>query len=77
VELMLKDLTRARVILLWFAIVAVVIAGGVAFGASVTVGTGAMLLALCLAPPVIVLLMWPRVQPRTVAEVLHDVEQRG
>jgi hypothetical protein len=49
----------------------------VAFGAAVTVGTGAMLLALSLVPPAIVLLLWPRVQPLTAADVLHGRDRRA
>jgi hypothetical protein len=74
---MLKDMTRARVIQLWFAAVVVAIAIGVVLGASVSASTAAMLLALCLVPPAIVLVMWPGVQPPTAAEVLHDVDRRA
>jgi len=73
---MLKAMTRARLIQLWFAAVIVAIAIGVVLGASVSASTGAMLLALSLVPPAIVLLMWPGVQPPTAAEVLHDVDRR-
>ena len=73
---MLKK-TRSRLIQIWFAAVALVVVAGVALGASVTVGTGAMLLALCLVPPAILLMLWPAVQPPTVAEVLHDAEGRS
>jgi hypothetical protein len=73
---MLKDMTRARVIQIWFAAVAVAIAVAVVLGASVTASTTALLLALCLVPPAIVLLLWPGVQPPTVAEVLHGVDRR-
>ena len=69
---MLKDMTRSRVIQVWFAAVALVVVAGVALGATVTVGTGVLLLALCLVPPVIVLVLWPGVQPQTASEVLHD-----
>ena len=72
---MLKDTTRSRLIQVWFAAVALVVAAGVAFGAAVTVGTGVLLLALCLVPPAIVLLLWQGVPLQTVAEVLHDVER--
>ena len=34
-----------------------------------------MLLALCLAPPAIILMLWPGVQPPAIAEVLHDAER--
>jgi hypothetical protein len=61
----------------WFAAVALVVVAGVAFGAAVTVSTGAMLLALSLVPPAIVLLLWPGVQPLTAAEVLHGRDRRA
>jgi len=73
---MLTDMTRSRLIQIWFTAVALVIVAGIALGASVTVGTGAILLALCLAPPAIVLRLWPDRRPQTIAEVLHDAEGR-
>lgn len=73
---MLKDVTRARVIQIWFAAVVVAVVCGVVVGASVTASTTAVLLALCLVPPTIVLFLWPGVQPPTVAEVLHGVDRR-
>jgi len=74
---MLNDMTRSRLIQVWFVAVALVVVAGVALGASVTIGTGAMLLALCLVPPAILLMLWPFVPAPTVAEVLHDSEGRG
>ena len=71
---MMKDMTRSRLIQVWFAAVALVIVASVALGAAVTIGTGAMLLALCLVPPAIILMLWPGVQTPTIAEVLHDAE---
>ena len=49
-----------------------IVVAAIAFGASVTVGTAAMLLALCLVPPAIVLLLWHDVLPPTVAQVLQQ-----
>lgn len=74
---MLKDMTRSRVIQIWFAAVTLIIVAGVAFGVAVSVGTGVLLLAMCLVPPAIVLLVWPGVQPATVADVLHEADRRG
>jgi hypothetical protein len=74
---MLKHMTRSRVIQIWFAAVALILAAGIAFGAAMTIGTGAMLVALCLVPPAIILVLWPGVEHQTVAEVLHDAERRG
>jgi hypothetical protein len=72
---MRKNITRSRLIQIWFAAMALVIVAGVALGVAVTIGTGAMLLALCLVPPAIILLLWPGVQTPTIAEVLHDAER--
>jgi hypothetical protein len=77
VKHMLKDMTRAKVIQVWFVAVALVLAAGVALGVSVTAGTGAMLLAMCLVPPAIVLVLWPGVQRPTAADVLHDTDRIG
>jgi fatty acid desaturase len=74
---MLKNVTRSRLMQVWFAAVALVFAAALAFGVSVTMGTGATLLALCLVPPAVILMLWPGVQPPTIAEVLHDAERRG
>lgn len=73
---MLQSMTRSKAIQIWFATVALIVVAGFAFGTSMTIGTGAMLAALCLVPPAIVLAVWPAAQPQTVAEVLHDAERR-
>jgi hypothetical protein len=74
VNIMLKNLTRSRLIQVWFAAVALVVAGSIALGVSVTSSTAVMLLALALVPPVIVLMLRPGDQPQTVAQVLHDAD---
>lgn len=74
---MLKNMTRSRVIQVWFAVVLLIVVASIALGASLTVGTGAMLLALSLVPPAIVLALWPGVQPPTVQDVLHGGDRRG
>ena len=73
---MLKDMTRSRLIQAWFSAILLVVVAGIFFGASVTLSTGAMLLALSLVPPVIVLVLWPGVQSRTAAEVLYGSNPR-
>ena len=72
---MLKDMTRSRLIQIWFGAVALIVVASLALGAAVTIGTGALLLALCLVPPAIVLMLWPGVPTPTIAEVLHDAER--
>lgn len=73
---MMRNMTRSRVIQVWFAAVALVAAAGVAFGVAMTLGTGAMLLALSFVPPAMVLLLWPGIQPPTAAEVIHGTSRR-
>jgi len=73
---MLKDMTRSRLIQVWFAAVLLVAVAGMAFGMSVTASTGALLLAMSLVPPAVMLLLWPGVQSRTVGDVLRDTDRR-
>jgi hypothetical protein len=61
---------------IWFTAVALVVVAGIALGASVTISTAAIVLALCLVPPAIVLKLWPDIPSQTIAEVLHDTERR-
>lgn len=70
------EMTRSKLIQMWFATVLIVAGATLAFGGSVSVGTGALLLALCLVPPAIVVVLWPDAQPQTIAEILHDTERR-
>jgi len=67
---MLKDITRNRLVGLWFAAVAVIIGFVVAMGAKVGVTTTALLLTLSLVPPGIVLVLWRGAAPATVREIL-------
>jgi hypothetical protein len=71
---MLKSISRAQLIGGWFLAVAVLTACAVVIGVSVTLGTGTLLLATCLVPPAIILLVWQGAPPVTVAELLHAVE---
>ena len=73
----MKEMTRSRLIGIWFSAVIVVVVAAVAFGAAVTIGTGALLAAMCLVPPVLVWMLWRTGSPPTIAEVIHDAEQRG
>jgi hypothetical protein len=71
---MLRHLTRAKVIQIWFGGAALIVAASLAFGAEMTVGTGVMLAAFCIVLPAIILMVWPGGEQRTVAEVLHHAE---
>jgi hypothetical protein len=73
---MLNDMTRSRLIQGWFAAVLLVGVAAIAFGMSVTVSTGAVLLVLSLVPPAIVFLLWPRRQSLTAGDVLRGADRR-
>ena len=72
---MIKTVTRSRVIFVWFAAIALVVAASLASGVEMTIGTGGLLLALSLVPPAIVLVLWPREEPMTAAEVLRGADR--
>ena len=74
---MLKRMTRSKLIAIWFSAVALIVVSMIAFGAAVTMGTGALLVAMCLVPPLLVMMLWPTGGPPTIAEVLHDAQERG
>jgi hypothetical protein len=68
---LLNDITRNRLVAMWFAAVAVVIASVVALGVNVSVSTSALLLALSLVPPGIIVVLWRSAPPQTVGELLY------
>ena len=73
---MLKARTLSKPIQIWFATVALIMVAAAALGVSVTVGTGAMLVALSLIPLAIVLLLLPGIRSKTAADVLYGIDRR-
>jgi hypothetical protein len=73
---MLNNMTRVRVIQVWFAAVALVAVAAMEFGAAVKVGTGGMLLALSIVPAVLIFLLWPQDQAVTAGDVLRGTDRR-
>jgi hypothetical protein len=67
----LKDITRNRLVGGWFATVAVIIAAVIAMGVNVGVSTTALLLALSIVPPGIILALWRGPSPPTVGDILR------
>jgi hypothetical protein len=70
-------MTRLKSIQMWFAAVAFVVVPAAVFGAAVTLSTAAMFVALALAPPVLVLLMWPGDQPLAATAVSSGMDRRS
>jgi len=73
---MFQTLTRAKAIRAWFVAIALMIVAAIAIGVHVTIGTAAMMLALCLVPPIVALFVWPDVEPPTVSDIVHDRVRR-
>lgn len=73
---MFKHMTRSKLIAIWFSAVTLVVVAAIAFGVAVTMGTGALLLAMCLVPPLLVVMLWPAAGSPTISDVLHDVQGR-
>jgi hypothetical protein len=68
---MLKNISRPKLIAAWFAVIVVLFALTVVWGAVPTVSAGAFWLLVCLGPPAVLLLVW-RAPTQTVAELLYD-----
>lgn len=73
---MLKNVSRLQIIAAWFALVIVLFAVSVLWGAKTSVGSAELWLLACLAPPAVMLLVW-RAPTQTVAEVLYDANHPG
>lgn len=72
----IRHLTRMRVIQIWFAGMLLAGVAAIALGVSVTVGAVVTLLAVCLAPPAVLLMLWPSDTVSTMAEAIHDAKTR-
>ena len=68
---MLKNVSRTQIIAAWFAVVVVLFAVSVVWGARTSVSTGVLWLLASVAPPAVMLLVW-RAPTQTVAELLYD-----
>ena len=67
---MLKEISRKRVVGVWFAAAAAIIASLVAMGVTVSVSTTALVFTLSLLPPAVMFVLW-RAPPPTIAEILR------
>jgi hypothetical protein len=72
---MLKDVSRARLAGAWCATVIVVGACGVVGGAPLTISNGNLLLATCLVPAAVLLLVWRGAPPIAIPELLSSVNR--
>jgi hypothetical protein len=73
---MLKKITRAKAIQIWFVAIVLVAAAAAARGVNVTAETAATLGALCLIPPAIMLMLWPRDLTATAGDVIRGIDRQ-
>jgi hypothetical protein len=73
---MLKEVSPARWVGVWFVAVAICTVASIVLGADLTARTSAMLVAMSLVPPAVMLLVFRGAPPLTVAEILHAVESQ-
>lgn len=74
---MAEHLTPKTLAGVWFLLVAAGIGVGEVFGIRPGLPTALLLTGAALVPPTIVLFVWRDSAPMTVAELLHDVEDRS
>jgi hypothetical protein len=71
------SLNRLQMIVVasWFAVLIAVLGGGAAFGVPFTVGQGVAMLLAGLIPAAVLLGVFRGAPPKTIAQVLYDLEQ--
>jgi hypothetical protein len=71
------SLNRRAVIGVWFGVLAAVAGAGALSGGSITLGTGALWLFACVAPPAVMLMVWRGAPSPTVAHVRYTVDRQN
>lgn len=69
-----NDMTRSKVLTIWFTAVVLIGVAAVALGATITSGTGMLLCGLSLVPAVLVLMLWPAERTQTAGDVLRGTD---
>ena len=72
----IRQITRVKAIQIWFAAVTLLVVAAIALGVVVTIGTAALLVAMSLVPPAVILMVWPSSQAPTMAEAIHRAKAR-
>jgi len=70
---MLNDLSLARLIGAWCLTVMTIGACSIVAGAAITISNGELLLAACLMPPAVMLLVWRGAPPISVPRLVYSV----
>ena len=73
----LENLTRSKLLKIWFTALGLAIVAAVAMGVNVTLGTGVLLFGLALVPAVMVWMLWPAARTLTAGDVLRGTDPRN
>ena len=73
---MLSSLNRRDLIASWIGVVLTVAVAAALSGVSITALNSALWFAVCVVPPVLMLMVWRGAPPSTVAEILHAADRR-
>ncbi|HEV3141073.1 MAG TPA: hypothetical protein VGY57_11180 [Vicinamibacterales bacterium] len=65
-------MTRSKVIQIWFAAVALIVAAALVLGVNLTLGGWGLIFAMSLVPPAMVFKLWPGAPTRSMKEMLYD-----
>ena len=74
---MFQSITRPIAIGIWFALLLLIAAVTEVVGMPITAAASSLWVAACVVPPAIMLLVWRGAPPKTVAEVLHSVDNQA
>jgi hypothetical protein len=73
---MFRNVTRQRLIQVWFAILAIATVAFLATGGQMVTTSSAIVAVLCLTPALMLRMLWPTTEAKTVAQVIYEAEQR-
>ena len=73
---MLRSLNRRNVITAWVGVLLGVAGAAALSGVSITLGNSALWFAVCVVPPVVMLMVWRGAPPPAMQEILYATDRR-
>jgi hypothetical protein len=73
---MLGSLDRRNLVAAWAWIIVAAACGAALSGVSITLGNSALFFAVCVAPPMGVLMVWHGALPPTMQRILYAADRR-
>jgi hypothetical protein len=73
---MLRSLNRRTIVAAWAGVLLAVAGAAALSGVSITPGNSALWFAVCVVPPVVMLMVWRGAPPPTMQEILYAADRR-